>query len=287
MASRQTDPLAAVLSLYFAFAFFVVLVVLVSPFFLIGAGIVFAYKLYRAYQNSPRRLTRLAHEKSLALYEEASELARNRAFPDAHTFTDELYAKLPDQFAGGPPTQSIIPSLLALSDILYSEERLTSDVIPEPPAVANLIADSRYHDQIGALITKMADPSIVELASAAIAESLLAFVRHLPPTAREAAMAHDPDAPAQFTVSLLETCGNVGTIVEDLALPFYGEKFKTNGLFAGLCQQLDHNLRTMSGLTEHDTDASRLVFAPDHGGTPEEIVSGYLRHTHFTELFKE
>ena len=75
MASKQSDPYLDLLAAYFAFGFFVLLVVLVSPFFLAGVALVVAYRVFRAYQNSPARLARIAHQKSIALYDEARRLS--------------------------------------------------------------------------------------------------------------------------------------------------------------------------------------------------------------------
>ncbi|MEJ0011269.1 MAG: ATP-binding protein [Bauldia sp.] len=286
MASRQPDLYGQVLATYAVFAGFLLLVVFASPFFLIGAVAVFGYRLHRAYQHSPKRLARVAHEKSLVLYQRAQALIRERSVPDAAEFSDDLYRDFIEVEGGPRPTQKLQTMLLALADYLYGEEGLTLQSVPEPPSEPALLEDARYQDAISRTISKLSTPDVLQLAQTAIAESVLAFIRRLPPIAlRNPDEGYYDEPEIQFTVPLIDACSDMGATVDALVLPFYAERLKKTGLFAELREQIDQNLRVESGVGIEPVDPSKLTFPPDHPGTPAEIVSAYLRHTPFPELF--
>jgi hypothetical protein len=286
VATHKPDVYGQVLASYLAFAGFLLLVYLASPFFLIGAVAVLGYRVRQAYLNSPAHLTKIGHAKSLQLYTQAQELARQRSFPTPAVFTDDLYVDLIETGNVPKSAHSIQTALLALSDTLYAAEGLTPEAISEPPPAANLLEDARYHDAISSIISKLSAPDAIDLARVAIAESLNSFLQRLPPLALFDDAESDLDtSQAQFTVPLLDTCENVGGIVEPLVLPFYSERLKKTGLFAALRQQLDQNLRTESGVGEEPVDPSKLTFPPDHDGSAAEIISAYLRYTPFREIF--
>ena len=281
MAAKQPHYLDSVLAAYFAFALFILLVLFVSPFFLIGAAIVIGYRIYRGYMDSPTRLGRIARERSLELYEQARRLVADRRYPDAKSFTDTLYDDLTDRPDFRRPIDSVFASLLATAEVLYAHEGFALDDIPAPPSTSDLIENARYHDLLTPLVGKLSDITSVELARRAISESLTAFVARLPPLALDDA----GSATGQFTLPLMDACGNVGHLVERPLLPFYSEDLKKAGLFADLRRQLDANLRAVSGLKPGDNDPSHLLFAPDHPGPAVETVAAYLRYTPFQDLF--
>ena len=231
--------------------------------------------------DSPSRLGRIAHQRSLQLYQQARRLAAERRYPDAKSFTDALYDDLADRPDFRPPVNSVLIALLALCDTLYAHEGFALDDIPAPPSTSDLIENARYHDQLAPLVAKLSDASAIELARRAVSESFTAFVARLPPLALADAGARA----GQFTLPLMDACGNVRHLVERPLLPFYSEDLKKAGLFADLRRQLDANLRSVSGLKAGDNDPSHLVFAPDHPGPPAETVVAYLRYTPFQDLF--
>lgn len=283
MASKQSDPYLDLLAAYFAFGFFVLLVVLVSPFFLAGVALVVAYRVLRAYQNSPARLARIAHQKSIALYDEARRLAERRSFPTPREFTDALFERLAETELTKLPDLDVLSSLFAVAEVLYEAEGFTIDTIPPPPPQPSLIEDSRYQDLLTPHIAKVSHPDALTLCEGAISASIIAFVTQLPAIAMTPA--DGSDRPPLFKVRLLDVAGHAGNMVEQLVLPFCGEELKKVGLFAGLRQQLDQNLWSVSGATSKDAAPSKLVWPPDYRGTPDETVSAYLRHTPFEYLF--
>ena len=137
MAAKQPHYLDSVLAAYFAFALFILLVLFVSPFFLIGAAIVIGYRIYRGYVDSPARLGRLAHERSIELYRRARQLAAERRYPDAKSFTDTLYDDLTDKTDFRPPIDPVFASLLATAEVLYAHEGFALDDIPAPPSTSD------------------------------------------------------------------------------------------------------------------------------------------------------
>jgi acylphosphatase len=281
MAAKQPHYLDSVLAAYFAFALFILLVLFVSPFFIVGAAMVVGYRVYRAYMNSPARLGRIARERSLELYQQARQLAAERRYPEAKDFTDTLYDDLTDRTDFRPPIDSVFASLLALAEVLYAHEGFALDDIPEPPSTSDLIENARYHDVLAPLVGKLSDASSLELARRTIIQSLSAFVARLPPLALDDA----GSAAGQFTLPLMDACGNVGHLVEQPLLPFYSEELKKAGLFADLRRQVDANLWAVSGVKPGNHDPSQLLFPPDHPGPAAETVAAYLRYTPFQDLF--
>jgi hypothetical protein len=284
MAGKQADLTSQVLSVYAGIAICVVLVLVASPLFLVGAVIFLAIRIFQAWRVSKGQLTRLGHAESLALYDTAKRLATVRDLPTADAFTDTLYGELLETIDGPPPVAAVASRLLEVSDALYAGEGLTLKTIPAPPEVPDLLVDARYQDAIRPLIEKLGTPDLLPLMKAAIGGCLSAIIDRLPPAAREPQDAEP--AGVQFEIPLLDACSDIPSWLEPCAWPFYGADLKKTGLFADLRTQLDRNLNAASGGGGEQVAPARLVFPTDFDGTAAETVSAYFGHTPLADLFR-
>ena len=252
--------------------------------FLIAGGLLAGWSVYRRSLQQQQ-----ARDDLDALYQQARYLREHSQLPDATGFADRIITDL-GRDGDRHPSAGMLGTMLRIPDELYEAEKL--DTIPSPPPIPDSIIAARYRDQLVGLISKLSDPALMDVAAGAVVDSFKNFAETLPPAALHSseeliAQVEDRAPAAQFTVPLIDMLPDAGRSVEELILPYYGEKVRSLGLFANLRERFDRNLHAVSKVPYRpgNKDSPQLIMPTDHEGNASEIVCGYLAGTPFEVLF--
>lgn len=230
-------------------ALFLVLALIITPFFLIGGAI---YVAARLYLQSPRRLERLAREETLLLYHHARS-------GTVELTSDDIDNALSRTWPPDPP-EPLRLQLLQVGRALFADEGLSPD-IPPVPALCNTVEGARYRDQLARLGQARADRVMVATALEIIGQSLGTIARAVPPLSGDTLV-----AVTQFLHPL-------GQAVEDVIAPFFADTDYYH--FKALKERLNANLER--------THRTNPIFPRDYKG--EDVVEAYLQGTRLKSLF--
>ena len=230
-------------------ALFLLLALIVTPLFMIGAV---AYVVYRLYRDSPRRLERLAREETTLLYHHA--LGGQVTFSD-----DEIDAALSRIWPPETP-EPIVIQMLEVGRALYADEGLSPDVPPNP-ALCNTVEGARYRDQLARLGQARGDRVMALSALAMISESLGVIARAVPPLSGD------------VLVNVSQFLHPLGQAVEQVIAPFFADNDYRH--FASLRERLNANLDR--------THRANPIFPRDYKS--DDVVEAYLQGTKLKALF--
>lgn len=230
-------------------ALFLVLALIITPFFLIGGAI---YVAARLYLQSPRRLERLAREETLLLYHHARS-------GTVELTSDDIDNALSRTWPPDLP-EPLRLQLLQVGRALFADEGLSPD-IPPVPALCNTVEGARYRDQLARLGQARADRVMVATALEIIGQSLGTIARAVPPLSGDTLV-----AVTQFLHPL-------GQAVEDVIAPFFADTDYYH--FKALKERLNANLER--------THRTNPIFPRDYKG--EDVVEAYLQGTRLKSLF--
>lgn len=233
----------------FALVLFLLLALIVTPLFLIGAA---AYVIIRLYLESPRRLERLAREETQLLYQ--------HALAGTVQLSDE---DLDDALTRDWPTDTPATLRLQLLDIgraLFRDEGLSPE-IPPPPALCNTVEGARYRDLLARLGQARTDAVMLAEAVERIGASLAVVARAVPPIAGD------------VQVGVSQFLQPLGSSVEAVITPFFADSDYHH--FKALKDRLNSNLER--------THRTNPIFPRDFKG--EDPVEAYLAGTRLKGLF--
>jgi hypothetical protein len=230
-------------------ALFLLLALVVTPFFLIGAA---AYVIGRLYLESPRRLERLAKEETNVLYQHA--LAGTVSVTD-----EELDNALAQSWPVDTPA-TLRSQLLEIGRDLYKDEGLSPD-IPPPPALCNTVEGARYRDLLARLGQARTDAVMQREAIDQIGASLAVIAKAVPPI----------DGDVQVGVG--QFLHPLGAAVEAVIAPFFADSDYHH--FKLLKDRLNSNLER--------THRTSPIFPRDFKG--DDPVETYLAGTRLKSLF--
>ena len=180
-------------------ALFLLLAVVVTPFFLVGAA---GYIGVRLYLESPRRLERLARDETTLMY--------NHAVSGSVRLTDDgVDAALSRLWPVDMPPPLRI-QLLEVGRALFVDEGLSPQV-PPPPALCNTVEGARYRDVLARMGQARSDRVMVDAALAQIGTSLAVIARAAPPI--------DGDV----LVGITQFLHPLGQAVEEVIAPFFAD----------------------------------------------------------------
>ncbi|WP_342069773.1 type IV secretory system conjugative DNA transfer family protein [Yoonia algicola] len=222
---------------------------MITPFFLLGAG---AYVGVRLYLESPARAERLAKEETMRLYQHAMS---GRVGLSDYEIDKALSAYWP---ASTPDPLRI--QLLDVGRALFQAEGLSPD-IPPPPALCNTVEGGRYRDLLAKQGQARNDPQMLKAALDVISQALAPIAKAAPPMKGD------------VLVSVSQFLTPHNAVIDEIVSPF----FQDNGYnhFKDLRQQLDNNLR--------QTHRTNPVFPRDYRG--DDAVDTYLKGTLLRDLF--
>ncbi len=225
------------------------LAMIITPLFLIGAV---AYVIFRLYRDSSARMERLARNETLLLY--------SHALAGQVTFTDgEIENALSRTWPPETP-EPVRIQLLEIGRSLYADEGLSPEV-PPPPAICNTVEGARYRDQLARLGQARGDRVMAISALAMISESLGVIARAVPPLAGD------------VLVNVSQFLHPLGLSVERVIAPFYADNDYRH--FQGLRERLNSNLDR--------THRANPIFPRDYKG--DDVVEAYLQGTKIKALF--
>jgi len=230
-------------------ALFLLLAVVVTPLFLIGAA---GYVGLRLYLENPRRLERLARDETMLMYNHAVS-------GSVHLSRDEIDQALSRHWPVDLPAALRI-QLLEIGQALFADEGLSPEV-PPPPALCNTVEGARYRDALARMGQARSDRVMVDAALGQIAASLAVIARAAPPI--------DGDV----LVGVTQFLHPLGQAVEDVITPFFAESDYHH--FENLKARLNDNLER--------TRRTNAIFPRDHKG--DEVVDVYLAGTRLKSLF--
>jgi hypothetical protein len=222
---------------------------MVTPFFLLGAG---GYVGVRLYLESPARAERLAKEETMRLYQHAMS---GRVGLSDHEIDKALSAYWP----ASTPDQLQV-QLMDVGRALFEAEGLSPD-IPPPPVLCNTVEGGRYRDLLAKQGQARNDPQMLKAALDVISQALAPIAKAAPPM----------NGDVLVSVSQFLTPHNA--VIDAIVTPF----FQDNGYnhFKDLRQQLENNLR--------QTHRTNPVFPRDYRG--DDAVDTYLKGTLLRDLF--
>ena len=249
MTRSPFEDMAGSIAGLIVIALFLALAVIVTPFFLIGGA---AYIGFRLYNESPRRLEKLAHDETILLYNHA--LSGSVQLSD-----DDIDAALSRSWPPDTPEPLRI-QLLQIGRTLYADESLSPDV-PPPPALCNTVEGARYRDQLARLGQARGDRVMAMSALAMIGQSLGTIARAVPPLSGD------------VLVGVSQFLHPLGQAIEAVVAPFYAENDYRH--FQSLRERLNANLER--------THRTNPIFPRDYKG--EDAVDAYLQGTRLNALF--
>ena len=195
---------------------FLVLAVIVTPFFLLGAAL---YVAVRLYLESPARLERVARKETEVLYQHALSGSVVLSTSD---IDDLLSASWPPDVPAPLKEQ-----LLLVGRALFADEGLSPNV-PPVPALCNTVEGARYRDYLARLGQARSDPVMVETALSQIGESLGVIANAVPKTTGD------------VLVGVTQFLEPLGPAIEAIITPFYADTGYIH--FKALRTRLDANL---------------------------------------------
>jgi hypothetical protein len=228
---------------------FLLLALVVTPIFLIGAAV---YVIGRLYLENPARLERVSRRETETLYHHAM---CGQVILDTAEINDLLSATWPPDLPFATKAQ-----LLDIGRALFADEGLSPD-IPPVPALCNTVEGARYRDLLARLGQARTDRVMVTAALAQIGESLAVVARAV------------PNLSGDVLVSVSQFLEPVGPSIEAIVAPFYRDTGYIH--FKALRERLDQNLER--------THRTNPVFPRDYRGT--DAVETYLSGTRLKELF--
>ena len=226
-----------------------ILAMIVTPFFLVGAA---GYIGLRLYLENPRRLERLSRKETLLLYNHAvsGSVCLTEAEVDAalsHLWPVDLPAPLRIQ-------------LLEIGRALFADEGLSPQV-PPLPALCNTVEGARYRDVLARMGQARSDRVMVDAALAQIGTSLSVIARAAPPI--------DGDV----LVGITQFLHPLGQAVQEVIAPFFTDDDYHH--FKSLKDRLNGNLER--------THRTNPVFPREYKG--DDVVDAYLVGTRLKSLF--
>lgn len=233
----------------FVLALFLMLAIVVTPLFLIGAA---AYVVVRLYLESPARLERLAREETELLY--------RHALSGTVTLTDE---ELDDALACTWPVDVPVTLRLQLLDLgraLFKDEGLSPD-IPPPPALANTVEGARYRDLLAKLGQARTDAVMLREAVDQIGASLAVIAKAV------------PAIEGDVQVGVSQFLHPLGQAIEAVIAPFFADSNYHH--FRALKERLNANLDR--------THRTNPIYPRDYKG--DDPVETYLAGTRLKGLF--
>jgi hypothetical protein len=228
---------------------FLLLALVVTPIFLIGAAV---YVIGRLYLENPARLERVSRRETEILYHHAMS---GQVMLDTEEINDLLAASWPPDLPFATKAQ-----LLEIGRALFADEGLSPD-IPPVPAICNTVEGARYRDLLARLGQARTDRVMVTAALAQIGESLAVVARAV------------PNLSGDVLVSVSQFLEPVGPSIEAVIAPFYRDSGYIH--FKALRERLDQNLER--------THRTNPIFPRDYRGT--DAVETYLSGTRLKELF--
>lgn len=160
--------------------------------------------------------------------------------------------------------------------------------MPEPPDFDHLSL-TQVQDWRAFLIVKervLSDPAFyVDVWREKIIRLLEGLMPYFPSFAFVHADADD--APAPYTVSIIDVCGQPGDAIERTGATMYDDDIVRAGLFDQVRRRLDDNLCRANGLTREEAHRARSLVTPTTARdmSPREIAATFLAGTPFAELF--
>jgi hypothetical protein len=228
---------------------FLLLALVVTPIFLIGAAV---YVIGRLYLKNPARLERVSRRETKTLYHHAMS---GQVILGTEEINDLLSATWPPDLPFATKAQ-----LLEIGRALFADEGLSPD-IPPVPALCNTVEGARYRDLLARLGQARTDRVMVTAALAQIGESLVVVARAV------------PNLSGDVLVSVSQFLEPVGPSIEAIIAPFYRDTGYIH--FKALRERLDQNFER--------THRTNPVFPRDYRGT--DAVETYLSGTRLKELF--
>lgn len=173
-----------------------ILAMVVTPFFLVGAA---AYIGIRLYLESPQRLERLARDETMLMYKHAVS-------GSVRLTSDEVDAALSRLWPVDMPDPLRI-QLLEVGRALFADVGLSPQV-PPPPALCNTVEGARYRDALARMGQARTDRVMVDAALAQIGASLSVIAHAAPPIEGD------------VLVGITQFLHPLGQAVEDVIAPF-------------------------------------------------------------------
>ena len=201
------------------------------------------------HRNNPDNVLRVARERNLKLYKQAHDLVKKCNLPDADRFAAVITANFP---------QHVRPAVHRIAKELYQAEGFDTSAIPPLPAIPDGIDAARYRDTIQNIISKLADPRLLEAFEKALSKSLKIIADATP------AITAGP-----FEVPLIDMLPQVGTLIENFMEPLQAP------YFVALREQYDKQRCALSRLpyTKESLNSSRLV-RPSEADEPLLFIKG-------------
>ncbi|TQF26281.1 hypothetical protein UNPF46_34575 [Bradyrhizobium sp. UNPF46] len=187
------------------------------------------------------------------------------------------------------PVPSIVHAAGAALQSLYEAEELTGGMIE--PLSNDPMDIARWRDAMKRRAARSRDVALPKKIEVTFFEAFSRFMRALPTTAMlSRADFHEAiqsDAKSAFSVSIIDVLDKPGKVIQDFLSAFYSQEARTAGLFDALRGQIDRNMHQLSGVPYVDANkgSQKLILPEEHGGEPQEILSGYLKDTPLEQIF--
>ncbi len=225
-------------------------VIFLTPF---AAGGLLIFAGWHVYKNNPARKERLARERTMALYRQATQ----QLLPGRQA---DLESELCYHLPGNTP-ESVREQLLDIGYELIAQENIIRDV-PEPPAVCDSVEGGRYRDMLIRITQSKQDPVMTQQAARAISLSLAYVAQHAPPIESE------------LSVPVVAAMDNLSVAVDELIDPFWLED-NDYGHFKKLKDRINANYRA--------THRTNPIHPRDYKG--DDAPQVYLKGTPLLRLF--
>lgn len=253
----------------------------------VAAVLVVGWLVYKGVQASQKSKELEIRDAELKL-----AVADPHIAPDAETFTQNVLKTLISERKKNDqclPAVQIVFAMAVATERIYEAEDLAPRTLT--PASNDAMDLARWRDEMKRRVERANDTTLITKVDAVIRESFNRLADALPPAATlttpEFNTALDLQPTDDIRVSLVDVIQNIGRAVEDMLSAFYSQEAIASKLFVDLRLQLDRNMHELSGVpyTDQHKGSTKLILPHEHKGTPEEIVSGYLKHTPFMEIF--
>jgi hypothetical protein len=134
------------------------------------------------------------------------------------------------------------------------------------------------------------DPAELKQAADTLTQSFRGLTSSLPPALTQNIQNVSDWEEGQdglFEVPLVDLIPNVGSVIEEMILPFYSPEIGSTLLFSQLREQLAQNQHRASGvpMSYANRNSHKLIMPSDSDAAPKEIVDKYLYSTPFRDLF--
>lgn len=249
MAHSSQDSFGGIFFTFFFMAMVLSLAIIVTPIMLVGIP---AYVFYRLYNESPKRLERLAREETIILRDHA-------AAGQVRLSDTDIETALAQHWPADMPI-SLRIQLVDVGRAIFEQEGLSPET-PPLPALCNTVEGARYRDMLARLGQARNDRVMVLSALDIISTSLGPISRAAPPIEGD------------VLVEITQFLHPLGAAVSDVIAPFFQDNDYNH--FKALRNTLDGNLSK--------THRTHPVFPRDYKG--DDVVDAYLSGTILKSLF--